>query len=1035
MNNRRWSTIVVSAMACAMIAAPAFSQTTGGVRGTVKAKKGGAVSGATLVLRNKETGFARNVQTDPAGNYQFSLMPVGDYELTVTAPGLRTMKDSNLRVGLGQNTVQNFDLDAAEAAAVVEVVAQSAALDATQMTTVTSVDDRLVESIPLQGRNFTDLVALTPMAAPDPENGRVSVGGARGIQNNLTIDGASYQSNFFGEQRGSTRIPFAFGADTVKELQIITNAYDAQYGNAAGAVINAVTKTGTNEFSGSALLQIRTDSLVSKIQPVPAPNSAVTNTEAARTKSFSQRQVNFNFGGPIVKDKLHFFVGAETYNYKEDFTPGFAIASGTSGNNQAAFDAFLPIFGKLVVGPGGRTLAQESGFTYTNDRQNTVLFGRLDWTMSENHRLTLRVNAQDWESENGTTSFASTFAATTGQTNQGLEKNSGLSWVMELNSIFGTNWVNEARIQRAVERRPRYANTEASPEFQIDSGFTAGQNNFLPNGLDEKTWQFIDNLTYSKGDWLVKMGVDLQSFDFKNTFFRYQNGQWRFSNYDTANKWSQGLLGTSSSARVQIQQSFSNYGGSIAYSSKLFAGYIQGAYSGLLDRRLVLNLGMRYTREDQPTNPRPNADLGGLDRAADTSAIDPRFGFTFDPKGDGRTVIRGGYGHFSSPNASLTVSNTMNSNGNTTATYLVTSSGASSTLLANFNSGPFSYAQRFASGGTAFSTLKDEAFFKGLGAPTLVGQVWDPNNDMTLAKRFSIGVERQFDNGWKLGVFGVSTRFENLQYFININMWQLNADGTYNANGVYNDGFATKVNRFTTTGASSAGFPTQRPGYAIVRGTRLDLSKFGNVALSQNGGEGRYQALVLTAQKFSDRGYGVQSSFTLSKARDNNSNERSTFGADSGIPTSADPMAAYGFSDNDRRVRVTVAGYFPVIWGIKGSANYSYTSGRPYTARYTGDVNGDTLTNDIAVGYQRNSLRQPGVKTLDARFSRDFKFTSRFRLETFIDIFNVMNWANFRTDLTARGTSPTGTQFSDMGNLNVPDRNTRELQFGARFRF
>lgn len=1038
MTFRRWSPIVLTGLACA-VAAHAQS-TTGGVRGTVKLKKGGAAVGATVQLRNRETGYTRTIQTDASGNYQFGLMPVGAYEIRVSGQGLRTAADSKVSVSLGETSVLNFDLDTAEAAATVEVVSAAPALDAAQMNTVTSVDDRLVESIPLNGRNFTDLVALTPMAAPDPENGRISVGGARGIQNNLTIDGASYQSNFFGEQRGSTRIPFAFGADTVKELQIITNAYDAQYGNAAGAVINAITKTGTNEFAGSVLLQLRTDSMVAKIRPVPQPNSSVTNTDAARTKTFNQKQINFNFGGPIIKDRLHFFIGAETYRYQEDFTPGFAVASGTSGNNQAALDAFLPIFGKLKVSSDGRTLGQESGFTYTNDRNNTVLFGRLDWTVTENHRLTLRVNAQDWESKNGTTSFASTFAATTGQTNQGLEKNSGLSWVLEMNSIFGTNWVNEARLQRAIERRPRFANTEASPEFQIDSGFTVGQNNFLPNGLDEKTWQFIDNLTYTKGDWLVKAGVDLQSFDFKNTFFRYQNGQYRFSNYATATAWSAGTLTNSSSNRLQIQQSFSNYGGSIEYSSKLFAGYVQAAYSGLLEHRLTLNLGIRYTREDQPSNPRPNADLADLDRANDPSAVDPRFGFTYDPKGDGKMIFRGGYGHFSSPNPSLTVSNTMNSNGNTTATYLVTSSGASTAaggLLSQFNSGPLSYAQRFSSGGTVFSTLKDEAFFKNLGAPTLVGQVWDPNNEMTLAKRLSLGVESQLDSGWKLGVFGVYTKFENLQYFVNINMWQLNSDGTYNANGFYNDGFATKVNRFATTSSAANQVPsaTPRPGFAIVRGVRLNLSKFGNVALSQNGGVGRYQALVFTAQKFSDKGYGVQSSFTLSKARDNNSNERSTFGADSGIPTSADPMAVYGYSDNDRRVRVTLAGYFPVVFGIKGSANYSYTSGRPYTPRYTNDVNGDTLTNDIANGYERNSRRQPGVRTLDARFSRDFKFSNRFRLETFIDVFNVMNWANFRTDLTAVGTSPTGTQFTDLGNLNVPDRNTREIQFGARFRF
>ncbi|HEX7552143.1 MAG TPA: hypothetical protein VF378_01210, partial [Geothrix sp.] len=129
-------------------------------------------------------------------------------------------------------------------------------LDTTQINSVTAIDSELVESIPLNGRDFTNLVQLTPGAAPT-DVGTTFMEGARGIQNNLTIDGASYNSGFVGEQRGSTRIPFTFGADTIKELQIITNAYDAQYGNAAGAVISAVTKSGTNEFGGSTLYQIR----------------------------------------------------------------------------------------------------------------------------------------------------------------------------------------------------------------------------------------------------------------------------------------------------------------------------------------------------------------------------------------------------------------------------------------------------------------------------------------------------------------------------------------------------------------------------------------------------------------------------------------------------------------------------------------------------------------------------------------------------------------------------------------------------------
>ena len=1044
MNFRRLSPIVLTALACATVAHA--QTTTGGVRGLVSVRKGKAIAGATILIRNLESGLTRTQMTTATGEFSFVLLPVGPYEITVTSAGMKTLKDGRIHVSLGQNTVTNFVLDTAEAAATVEVTASSSALDVRDVNTVTSVNEDLVQAIPLNGRNFTDLVALSPMTAPDPDAGRVSVGGARGIQNNLTIDGASYQSNFFGEQRGSTRIPFAFGADTIKELQIITNGFDAQYGNAAGAIINAVSKTGTNEFSGTVLAQFRPSSMSAKIRPVPYDKAGTINTEQSRTKNFNQQQFNMNVGGPIIKDKLHYFVGIETYRYKEDLTPSFGVSASTnSGNYIDRLNEFLPVFGKIITTPGGQTLAGESGSPMTNDRKNTVYFGRLDWTINENHRATLRVNAQDWKSINGTTSFTSTFAGTTAESNQGLEKNSGLSWVLEFNSVIGNELVNEARLQRAIERRPRYANS-ATPEFQIDSGWTAGQTNFLPNGLDEFTWQFIDNLNWSRGDWMVKAGVDLQSFKMKNSFYRYQNGSFRFSNYATAMAWYNKTLTTSSSNRLQYQGAWSDYDGAIEYTSQLFAGFIQGQYGGLLDRRLNVSFGARFTSEKQPDNPRPNVALGGLDQANSTSATDPRLGFSFDLNGDQRTVVRGGYGYFSTPNPSLTVSNTMNSNGNTTSTYLITTSNANAATLALFNTGQMSYANRVTGGGTLLTPLPQDVLrnpgsygLADIFAASRTGQVWDPNNKLAMAKRTSLGIDHQYASGLRLGLLGVYTKFENLQYFVNINMWQVNADGTYNPNGYYNDGFATGLNKFTTNGKLiSAGgtFPTARPQFAIVRGTRLDLSQFGNVALSKNDGQGRYQALVLTASKFSSEGYGFQSALTFSQARDNNTNERDTFGTTSNQNTPADPMASWGYSDNDRRLRLTFAGYFPVAWGIRGSINYSYTKGRPFSMYTSDDTNGDSFSgNDLAPGYERNAFRQPSVKTFDLRLSRDFALTKRMKLETFIDVFNVFNWANFRTSNTSYGTSTFSTPFADFGWLNVPDRNTRELQYGVRLKF
>ena len=936
--------IRISGLIAVLIAAPlAAQQTSGAVRGQVKSKKGGVVANAGLVLRSAATGFSRTVTSDAQGNYQFNLMPVGMYELSITAPGMRTLRNSSVQVSLGQTTSLNFTMDSAEASTTVEVVAVSANLDTQQVSTNSLIDEKLVESIPLNGRDFTNLVNLTPGTAYDPDNNRVSVEGARGIQNNLTIDGASYNSNFFGEQRGSTRIPFAFGADTIKELQIITNAFDAQYGNAAGAVINAISKTGGNEFSGSALFQTRPESLGAKIRPVPYDPKGTTNTDQARTKKFSLSQFNVNVGGALIKDKLFYFIGVETYKYKEDFTPDFAIGT-TSSTNLAAFNTFIGTFGNLVMGDDGRTLAQEGGRTYTNDRTNTVYFGRLDWTISENHRASLRVNAQDWKSENGTTSFSSTFAPSTGQTSQGLEKNSGLSWVLELNSILGSNLINEARVQRAIERRPRFANTTAAPEFQINSGFNAGQNNFLPNGLDEYSWQIIDNITWTKDDWTFKGGVDIQLFDFKNTFFRYQNGSFQFGNYAVASKWASGTLfyqpvfgAQPPSDNITYAGSYSDFGGSIAYKSKLMAGYIQGQYQGLLDHRLLLSLGLRVTHEGQPDNPRPNTQFDGLDQANSTTSTDPRFGFTYDLKGNGKTMIRGGYGWFSSPNPSLTVSNTMNSNGNTTSTYFISNSSVSNNAL--FNTGGLSYAQRVT--GNRLSPL-NPSLLAGAAAASRNGQVWDPDNKMTVAKRTALGLDHSYDNGLTLGIQGVYAKFENLQYFVNINLKQVGAP----AGSFYNDGYPVLgLNSFSNK-------TTDRPKKAIVRGHLLDFTNFGDVFLSSNNGEGTYKALILTASKRTESGWGFTTNVTWSRAEDNNSNERVTAsaGASSSTNNPANPLATISLSDNDHPIRFVFAGYFPVYWGIKGALNFSYNSGSTYSSIDNKDSNGDGGFNDYLAG-------------------------------------------------------------------------------------
>jgi hypothetical protein len=440
-----------------MVASAQTSSTAGAVRGAIKDKGGRLVSGATLMLRNRETGLTRTATSNTQGEYHIGLLPVGNYELTVTAAGMRTLKDANVQVSLGQSTIANFSLDKAEASAMVEIVGVSGGVDAKEVNVMTSVDAAVIEAVPLVSRNFTDMAKLSPGVVSGNGN-RLVVEGGRQIFNAIQIDGASTNSAFFNEQRGGVYTPFIFGADTIKELQIVTNGYDVQYGQ-AGATINAVTKTGTNDFSGSALYQIRRTSWSAKPRAVPFDPNGTFNTPTNLQRFNDSTNVNFNVGGSIVKDKLWYFVGVERYTKSITANPNPTTISAAAGMTQADLNRLLTSpLGGVLTNRNGLTLAQELGnpaagvppHPYPMENTNTVYFGRLDYSLNENHRFVLRMNYQTMTDTLNNTSANPNNA----ESNNIPTKTSSISWVLEANNIWTNELFTESRLQIALEARP-----------------------------------------------------------------------------------------------------------------------------------------------------------------------------------------------------------------------------------------------------------------------------------------------------------------------------------------------------------------------------------------------------------------------------------------------------------------------------------------------------------------------------------------------------------------------------------------------------
>ncbi|MBK8790487.1 MAG: carboxypeptidase regulatory-like domain-containing protein [Holophagaceae bacterium] len=229
MHFRRPPIAVLTAFALAVVAHAQTSQTSGALRGTVKDRSGKVISGASIRATNLETGAGRTVMSTASGDYTFPLLPSGIYEVLVSAPGFKPVKET-IRVTLGNSVTLSPALEASEVGAVVEVVAAAGTVDTRQVSTVTTLEQDLVQSIPLVTRNFTDVAKLAPgVTAGSGSPARLVVEGGRQIFNAIQIDGASNNSAFFNEQRGGVYTPFIFGADTIKELQVVTNGFDAQY--------------------------------------------------------------------------------------------------------------------------------------------------------------------------------------------------------------------------------------------------------------------------------------------------------------------------------------------------------------------------------------------------------------------------------------------------------------------------------------------------------------------------------------------------------------------------------------------------------------------------------------------------------------------------------------------------------------------------------------------------------------------------------------------------------------------------------------
>ncbi len=631
----------------------AQSVTTGAIGGLVTDSTGNPLSGVQIQVRNNATGYSAGAMTRDNGRYTVPNLEVGGpYTVTARRIGFAAQTRENVLVSLTQTTQVDFRL-AVQAAQLsgVEIIATTSEFSATRKGIETTVDDSTITRIPTLNRDFTDLVKLSPHVQSPPTDGP-SAAGAYNRFNNFTIDGANQNDRFnLGSSEG---VPGGatggrlISIDAVKEFQVLLTPADVRHGNFAGMIVNAVTKSGTNTFSGGATYAYRDPKLAA-------------NEDFIRNSDFKVHQYGFYLGGPIIKDRLHFFIAPEFQSKSQpSIGPYAGQPTPEAGSVDPALLDRIATSANQLFPIGGTGLVN-------NDNPLTNLSGRLDWAISDRHRFAFRqlINSaeQDEFSRNNRT-FSTQVGAQNGgfrfTSNSFIRKNTNNSSVAQLFSTFNNGSSNELQVSYNTLKDERIVPVR-TPEISIQVPVTNNQGGISNNGavtfgteqfspdnlLEQKILEISNNFTFPIGSHSLTFGGRFESTDIFNNFAQRINGVWAFASvedFELRNPLSYSL-------------GYSN-GGPIAadFSVQQFALYAQDQWD--VTDRLSITYGVRADVprfNDEPAeNPRINdafaaAGMPGVRTSATPKSavlLSPRVGFNWDPTGTRSTQIRGTVGVF-----------------------------------------------------------------------------------------------------------------------------------------------------------------------------------------------------------------------------------------------------------------------------------------------------------------------------------------------------------------------------------------------------
>lgn len=626
------SLLAILLLAALEPAASAQTTTTGSMSGTVIDNSGAVLPGVTVVAVHTPTGTRYEATSGVGGNYSMLNMRAGGpYTVTAALNGFKEWSRKEVFVRLGEE----FDLDASmEVGGVAEevtVTAEVSLINPTSTGPVSNVAKEAIENLPTIARGLEDFGRISPYfdakgAGDGTDRPVLSVAGRNNRYNNIQIDGAVSNDLFAisdssAPGNGSDGQPISL--DAIQEIQLLVAPYDVRQGGFTGGGLNAITRSGANNFYGTGYFFFRNDGLTGE-GPTRKPIAP-----------YSDKQYGASLGGPLKRDKAFFFVNVDLA--RRQSPSGFSLdgSSGTDWGHDAEVDRFLSIInGKYGYDPGGKE-------EFIRNADADKVFARLDFNVAANHQLTLRHNYLKGVTDRGFPDSRTYYMPD----NWYQPHDKVHSSVAQLNSTFGAA-VNEFRVSYQRIRTVTDGPTRF-PQVIVDladgSQIRAGRENFRhANELDQDIFELTNDFTFHRGNHTFTVGTHNEFFKFRNLFIRDTLGNYRFSSLDN---FEAGLA-------QQYDRSFSLTGNPLQPAE--FNVNQLGFYVGDVWRArpsLTLTYGVRLDKPifpDKPTaNPQAVALFGfATDVVPNPTMFSPRLGFNWSPSGTGKQQLRGGAGVF-----------------------------------------------------------------------------------------------------------------------------------------------------------------------------------------------------------------------------------------------------------------------------------------------------------------------------------------------------------------------------------------------------